>query len=445
MSRPCRVFVCLLALVSAAPLRAQSFNLRDLLTDFLRDGIVLSDPPPGSPFPSHSHHFVAETSPEFLALQQFNNQIANQLSSFPLASSSGGFSYTYDPKLGVFTRTSDSFGPIYAERADTIGKGRFNLGLNFSHFTFNDINNLSLRDGDLRLVFTHEDINHDGTNFQPFFEGDVITAQLFLKIQSDITAFVLTYGVTDRFDIGAAIPLVSISIDAQTDATIQRLATAANPAIHTFVGGGSEATIKQSGSASGVGDVVLRGKYRFTSSPKFGFALGTDVRLPTGDYRDLLGTGALEVRAYMIGSAHLGAFSPHLNAGYTWALHPAASVSVADEINYTGGFDWALSPRFTVVVDAIGRTFRNTQSVQVVDATFFANTNPSSAQPPTVVSAEFPRLVTTTANLNTLLGSVGFRVNPVGNLLLTVNGLFSISKKGLRDDFTPLVAIDYAF
>jgi hypothetical protein len=98
-----------------------------------------------------------------------------------------------------------------------------------------------------------------------------------------------------------------------------------------------------------------------------------------------------------------------------------------------------------VVLDAIGRTFRNTQSVQVVDATFFANTNPNPAQPPNVVSAEFPRLVTTTANLNTLLGSVGFRINPVGNLLLTVNGLFSISKKGLRDDFTPLVAIDYAF
>ena len=41
MSRPCRLFVCLLALLSAVPLAAQSLNLRDLLTDFRRDGITL--------------------------------------------------------------------------------------------------------------------------------------------------------------------------------------------------------------------------------------------------------------------------------------------------------------------------------------------------------------------------------------------------------------------
>jgi hypothetical protein len=40
---------------------------------------------------------------------------------------------------------------------------------------------------------------------------------------------------------------------------------------------------------------------------------------------------------------------------------------------------------------------------------------------------------------------VGFKVNPVGNLLLTVNGLFSLNKNGLRDDFTPLIGLDYSF
>src|SRR5512142_3532661 len=105
---------------------AQSFNLRDLLTDFLRAGITLAPPPAG--FPSHQAHFIGENSPQFLALQQFNTELAVQLSSFPLPSSAGGFTYQFDPALGVLTRASDSFGPIYAERADTLGKGKVNLG-----------------------------------------------------------------------------------------------------------------------------------------------------------------------------------------------------------------------------------------------------------------------------------------------------------------------------
>ena len=45
-------------------------------------------------------------------LQQLNNQLALQLSTFPLASSAGGFTYRFDPGLGVFTRATDSFGHV---------------------------------------------------------------------------------------------------------------------------------------------------------------------------------------------------------------------------------------------------------------------------------------------------------------------------------------------
>ena len=54
--------------------------------------------------------------------------ISSQLSSFPLGSSAGGFSWTFDPALGTFNRVSDSFGPVFAERALTVGRGRINLG-----------------------------------------------------------------------------------------------------------------------------------------------------------------------------------------------------------------------------------------------------------------------------------------------------------------------------
>src|ERR1700693_3762629 len=113
---------------------AQSFNLKDLLTDFFREGITLSDPPAGSPFPRPSHHFIGDAS--LVPLQQLNNELATQLSTFPLASSAGGFTYQLDPALGVFTRASDSFGPIYADRADTIGKGKFAIGRQFQSLLF---------------------------------------------------------------------------------------------------------------------------------------------------------------------------------------------------------------------------------------------------------------------------------------------------------------------
>lgn len=433
-----------LALSGLAPVAAlaQSFNLRDLLTDFVREGITLAPPTTGF---SHSAHFIGADSPQFLALRQFNTELANQLSSFPLASSAGGFTYNFDPSLGVFTRAAESFGPIYAERADTIGKGKINVGLNFSHFTFDKIDGLSLLDGDSRLVFTHQDINGDGGSIQLPFEGDVITAQLFLKVKTDITAFVLTYGVGDRFDVGLAVPLVRVELEAATDATIQRLSTGATLTIHTFTNGGTAETFRQKGSASGVGDVILRGKYRVLQGRLGGLALATDVRVPTGEERDLLGTGTTQVKGYLVGSMHLGSFSPHVNAGYTWASKASGGRTIPDEISYTGGFDWALSPRLTFAADVLGRTFRKAQVVRVVDTTFLYNVNPVIGGTPDVRSTTFPRLFDEQKDSTTLLGSAGFKINPFGSLLITINGLFALNDKGLQDRFSPLIAFDYSF
>jgi hypothetical protein len=438
--RVCIVF----AIASLLPLsaRAQTFNLRDLLTSFVLAGITLAPPTVGV---SHEAHFIGADSPQVQALQQFNAQLSNELSAFPLASSAGGFTYNYDPSIGAFTRAAESFGPIYAERANTVGKGRLNIGVNYSRFTFDRVDGLNLRDGDIRLVFTHQDVNHDGSNLEPYVEGDVITAQLSLKLQTDITAFVLTYGVTDRFDVGVAVPIVRVSLDAQTDAVVQRIATGANSPIHTFLNGGTKETFRQSGSASGVGDVLLRGKFRIVEGGRGGLAVATDVRLPTGEERDLLGTGAAQVKGFLVGSLRIGTFSPHLNAGYTWSANASGGRKIPDEISYRGGFDWALSPRLTFAADALGRTLRKAQTVSVVNTTFQYNTNPDINAPPDVHHADFPRLISETRDSTSVLGSVGLKINPFGNFLLTINGLFSLNQKGLQDRFSPLIGVDYSF
>ena len=471
-SRRFALLAAALTLSTPAVLPAQT-GLRDLLTNFLQQGITLA-PPPLVGGTSHVAHFNSLDSPQFIAVRQFNQELADQLSSFPLASSAGGFTYRFDPALGVFTRATDSFGPIYADRSDTIGKGKFNLGLNYSHFDFDRINDLSLSDGDLRLVFQHIDVHK-------YVQGDVITAVLSLKIKTDITAFVMTYGVSDRVDIGMAIPVVRVELSAGTNATIQRLATGPCPGgspdcsatpIHRFPGGGSTANFEDSGSASGVGDIVLRGKFRLVGGAAGGLALGGDVRLPTGEERDLLGTGATQGRASLTGSLHLGNFSPHINGGYTWSTRPRDDrtpeernppdggtplprLSIPDEIDYTAGFDWAVHPRVTVAVDVLGRTFRRTEIVRVEEQTFHAVTGdnnggackcqPEGQQPPQMVTAVFPRLTATPGDSNTLLGSFGLKVNPFANLLVTANLLFSLKREGLQTRIAPLVGLDYSF
>ncbi len=438
-----RRFAVLFVLACLLPVavHAQAFNLRDQLTDFVRNGILLAPPAEGE---SHAADFGEPDNRQLLALEQFNSQIANQLSSFPLASSGGGFTYRFNPELGVLTRTTGSFGTVYTERADTIGKGRFNLGLNFSHSAFTRIDNLNLRNGDLKLVFTHADDNGDGGHIHSFFEGDLITAELLMKIETDITAFVLNYGVSDRVDIGVAVPIVRVKLETQSTAKIQRNSTVDFPLIHRFPGGGDSQTIRQSGSASGVGDVALRGKLQMVRGDSGGLAFVADVRLPTGEEKDLLGTGTTRAKGSLIGSLHLGTFSSHLNAGYTWSTKTGES-PIPDEISYAAGLDWAVNPRMTLAAEVLGRDFRKTARVRVVNTVYTANTN-SNENPPTIKEFTFPTLtIENVRDLNTLIGSLGLKFNPFGNLLLTVNGLFSLNRVGLQSRFTPLVGIEYSF
>jgi hypothetical protein len=60
-----------------------------------------------------------------------NSTIASQLQTFPIPSSSGGFTWTFDPTLGTFNRGTASFGPSFAERAETSGRGRWNVGMSY--------------------------------------------------------------------------------------------------------------------------------------------------------------------------------------------------------------------------------------------------------------------------------------------------------------------------
>lgn len=378
---------------------------------------------------THSAHFNSAFQQEFT---QFGVALTSQLASVPLPSPASGFTYEFDADLGVFERTSQSFGPILAERAETIGGGRFTFGFTFQNFTFDTIEGLDV--SNVPSVFTHDDA------FLLNGREDLVTTSNSIDAQvNQFTAF-LSYGLTDRLDLSLAIPVVSTDITVVSEARVRRLGTQ-DPEVHFFRDVNDDLGVRRVftafGSASGLGDLTLRLKGRMGGS----FAMGLDVRIPTGDEQNLLGIGAAGVRPFVVLSRSGRAFSPHVNVGYLWngssvlAGNPATgeSANLPDQVTYVVGADFGVSPRFTFALDVIGnylidapRLFQN--EFQALDG-----------------HSVFPTIGFRNESYNLLSGAVGFKLNVVQSLLVDVNLLFNLDNNGLRDKITPLVGFEYAF
>jgi outer membrane putative beta-barrel porin/alpha-amylase len=410
-------------------------------------------------FTGHQAHFSSATEAR-QTLDLLNRNIAYQLASFPLGSSSGGFTFTLDPSLGVLNRSAESFGPLFAERALTAGKGKLTVGANYVRSTWDRFEGQGLDNGDLVLTLTHQDTDNSGDTLTPFFEGDVIDARLRLNLTTDTTVVFANYGITDRFDVGVAVPFVRVKMDAVIHTTIVNLATQDqvalfhqfDPAQDTGCGGNHVSAdalqndFCANGSASGVGDIVVRGKLALTQRDNVSLAAGVDVRLPTGKEQDLLGTGTTQIKPYLIaGFLSKKKFSPHVNLGYTVTGTSDLLGSLPDEADWTVGFDAAPASRFTITGDVVGRSLIDAQRLNKRDRVFPYRLG---SDPPRPFHREEirPEFFAQNGTMNLVLGSAGFKVNPFGRLLLSFNALFPLSKNnGLQDNFTPVFAIDYNF
>jgi hypothetical protein len=444
--------------------------LSQILPNLFGDTIVLA--PRSTPeVPSHSAHFKPSAE-QLQTPEQFNQQLVTLLSSLPFGSSSGGFTYTYDPAVGTFSRSSESFGPLFAERALTIGRDRGSLGVAYQRSTYDTFEGKNLRQREINFYIQHTDCcgkvqngvqGFDGTRLNPAFEGDIIEAALSLDLTTDLVVFSATYGLTDRLDLGVAVPLVAVDVAASVRARIQRLATAANPDLHVFEGENpDERTFSAAGHAAGLGDVMVRAKYNFFRRRGGGLAAAIDLRTPTGDESNLLGTGALQTKVYGIASIAFGKLSPHLNAGYTRSTRGALSqVSLNNEWNYTAGFDLAVSPRLTLIADVLGRSIRDQGRLRETDRIFdFVQAGPGGTggtggggggggsggtitRPVEHATRSEFRLVP--GNLNLAVGNAGVRFNPFRKMLVSANLLFALTEAGLRDRVTPVISVDYGF
>ena len=339
-----------------------------------------SRPPARRTIPNHAAHFKPGVD-QLQTPQQFNQQLVTQLATFPVGSSSGGFTYTFNPSLGTFSRSSESFGPLFAERALTIGRERGSLGVGYQRSTYDTFEGKNLRQREIIFHVQHIDCcgtasrrRHvgDGTRLNPAFEGDIIEAALTLGSPLRRSSFYGTYGLTDRFDLGVAVPLVSIDVDASIRARIERLATAANPTIHN-----STATIptsgsfSASGSATGLGDIVVRAKYNFLPARRR--RPGRRGRCADADGRRKQSAGhrwGARRRSTASRRWHSASCRRMSTRVHRFEQGRAAGTSLKDEWNYAAGLDLAVSPRLTLIADVLGRSIRDAGRLREADKVF---------------------------------------------------------------------------
>ena len=469
------------AVVLPAPARAQEAppNLAELLPDLILRDITL--PRPVTSGLSHVAHFspidAAELdNPAVGIVRSFNTLMLMQLSTFPLGSPTGGFTYTFDEALGTFRRTTPSFGPVFAERAVTMGRNHFNVGFSYQHTAYRSFEGQSLEDGSIKFYLRHEEccsagsgggtgggggggggggpvVTPNDTRFDPPFEGDLIEAALSMQANTDTAVFSMNYGLTNRWDVGVIVPLVHVKLDADVQATILRLSTSNDPLTHTFEAGNAGATQKSfqlGGSATGLGDVVVRSQYRVFDFAGGGVAGGLDVRLPTGDQENLLGAGG-QTKMFAIVSGGSGRFMQHANIGYTatWGSAPNVGVlaalggetSLPDEFNYAAGVEFVVESRLTIVGDVLGRSLLDAGRLVVSSKPFQYVTRAGGP----VQTATFDEFEQRGGNLNLTLGTVGAKFNPTGNLLISASVLFPLNSSGLKSRVTPVIGVDYAF
>jgi hypothetical protein len=320
----------------------------------------------------------------------------------PVVSSASGFSYRLNPSLGTVERASQTFGPFFVERALTAGAGQASLGFTFHYASFRSLDGNNLRDGEFVTV-----ANQFVDEPAPF---DVET--LTLDITTRTTTFFGNIGVSDRVDIGVAVPLMQLDINGTR--------------LNTYRGT-TALQARATAQTVGLADIAVRSKVRLTGDGPGAVAGGVELRLPTGREEDLLGASDLALRLMGLASYEAGPASFHGNFVF-------GTGGVGREISYSGAAAVAASPRVTLVGELVARRI---DGVQRITSAFVPH--------PRIRGVETMRLLPAGEDQTTTFAVAGFKWNVGSTWLLHGNVLMPLTDNGLTARFTPTVAIDYSF
>jgi hypothetical protein len=140
----------------------------------------------------HLAHFTSDSQATLGLLVQ---QLAPGAADFPAVSTVPGLSFRYNTELQAFERSSRSLGPVYVERPQTVGRGKFDVGFSYLFQDFDELEGDSL-DG-LSFRLGHADCcGRPNTPGDPDFERD--TADLIFDkfdLESHVISLYATYGI----------------------------------------------------------------------------------------------------------------------------------------------------------------------------------------------------------------------------------------------------------
>jgi len=483
MRRPSVIVIALCILLTSTVAKSQSVCAASLSNKLVcsvpevygPDGLVL---PAGVGPPALVGSFNGNN------LSSLNTAIATQSVLLSLASPAAGIIYTWDPSTQIYSPATDSFGPIFGERADTIGRHRFFVGESYQYFSFSKLDGTDLKH--LPQVFTQPDTplgdgsgrvcSTTGDNAGSCaFIRDVVTVDTRVNLKVHELVTFVTFGVTNRIDASIAIPVESLRLNSTSNANIidnsgsgyhsfnlrpdcGSLITNTNCLQQTF---SSAQQFPGPGGKVGIGDLVLRVKGTPWKGERAAIAVGGDLRVPTGDSLDFLGSGTYGFRPFVVWS-YRSRISPHLAGGYqvngktklVGDLTTASQAKLPGQFTYSEGVDGWLTKRITLSFDLVGQTVFNTQRLIPTkftelgacvysDGSSFPDCNPPDASfaPPKVDA----NVTQSTANVNVFNLSLGAKIKVVSNLLLTGNVVFKINNDGLRANAVPMAELSYTF
>jgi hypothetical protein len=388
----------------------------------------------------HESHFITSASTQNGTLLSFiSNAISGNVANIPVSATSGGFTFRFEG--GVPVRTSTSPGPVFAERAQTLGRGRVFVGANVNRLHFEALRGVSLRD--IRFNFVHENVDTpqcdaiEGRDCAPYgvprLENDVIALRLALDLDMTATSFFVSFGLLDRLDVGVVLPIVSTSLRGTTDAQI--ISFAESTAAHFFGGTPADPQLATSrfveGSTTGIGDVAARVKVNVMQAERTTFALLADLRFPTGDADDLLGSGHVAARGLGILSARLGAFSPHANLGFLFR----GSDSLSNAVLATVGFDHLMAPWATLAVDLVSELQVGESKLQLPGPVHYEVPFRRTVDPTNIPSQRDDQIN----------ASFGFKFVTGSGITLVANTLWPLNRGGLRPNVLWTAGLEYNF
>lgn len=459
---------------------------------------LLYDPTAGQvgvnlPNTAHHAHFDADFQTETRALDiTLTGAVGTELTALRLASPASGIIFAFDKSLAVVKRSAESYGSILGERAETIGRHRVFVAATYQFFPFSSLDGIDLKN--VPAVYRHSDgQNPDGTPRKPTDppspgdpgdELEYIASSTHFDLKVHQTTFYATYGLTNRIDVSVAIPVLNVRLGVTSDATIVRtsdpiaqglpLKQAWQNSPTTFPGDlypgtGPElgcattavgctgyfhyfdpadpatslaARFSNARTASGIGDVVFRVKGTVFQGERAAVALGGNIRVPSGDEKNFLGSGAAGVEPFLAVS-YRARISPHANLGYEFngssilAGDPITELKgrLPDQLLYSAGLDAGITRKLTLAVDLLGERLYGAPGVRIGAWEDILK----------IQHADIPQTVPIHRSFNMNDLAVGAKYSLHGNLLLTGNVQFKLDDGGLRAKIVPLVGISYTF